>query len=93
MYQALNLNYDNLAKHHHKGPPIKHFRHFLNISITITTEERGTNDILVPVSIATRYAWNSAPIDGTDICRSILANVREYHITIEINLNSLPKST
>ena len=46
MYQALNLNYDNLAKHHHKGPPIKHFRHFLNISITITTEERGTNDIL-----------------------------------------------
>ena len=73
MYDALNLNYDVLAKCNHKGITVEHFHRFLKKNVTIATEDRGTNDIFVPVGIATGYAWNSAPIDDTDILRSIPA--------------------
>ena len=52
MFQAINLNYDVLAKRNHKGLSVEHFHRFLNNSVTIATEEHGTNDIFVPASIA-----------------------------------------
>ena len=62
MYQALNLNYDVLAKHKHRGLSVEHFHCFLNKSVTISSEEHGTNDIFVPASIAATYAWNSVVV-------------------------------
>ena len=91
MCDALNLNYDVLAKRNHKGLTVEHFHRFLNKSITITAEDCGTNDVLVPAGIAVGYAWNSAPIDDTDIIRSIPAIGRELHFPIDINLSALPK--
>ena len=79
MFQSLNLNYEILAKRNHKGLSVEHFHRFLNKSVTIAAEDRGTIDIFVPVGIAAGYAWNSAPIDGTDILRSIPAIGRELH--------------
>ena len=55
MYQSLNLNYDVLAKRNHKGISVEHFYRFLNKSVTIAVEERGTNDIFVPTSITAVY--------------------------------------
>ena len=56
MCQALNLNYNVLAKRNRKGLSVEHFHRFLNKSVTIAAEERGTNDIFVPASIvATLY--------------------------------------
>ena len=62
MYQSLNLNYDVLAKKNHRGLSVKHFHCFLNKSVTISAEERGTNDIFVPASIVATYAWNSVVV-------------------------------
>ena len=81
MCDSLNLNYDVLAKRNHT----------VNKSAPITAEDRGTNDIFVPAGIATGYTWNSAPIDGTDILRSIPTIGRELHFPIDINLSALPK--
>ena len=91
MCQALNLNYDVLARCNHKGLSVEHFHRFLNKSVTIAAEERGTNDIFVPASIVATYAWNSAPIDGTDIIRSVPAIDRALHFPLDINLNAVPK--
>ena len=91
MCDALNLSYNVLAKCNHKCLTVEHFHRFLNKSITITAEDRGTYDIFIPVGIAAGYAWNSAPIDGTDILRSISAIGRELHFPIDINLSALPK--
>ena len=71
--QSLNLNYNVLAKRNYKGLSVEHFNRFLSKSVTIATEDRGTNDIYVPFKIAAGYAWNSAPIDGNDILCSIPA--------------------
>jgi len=63
----------------------------LNKSVTIAAEERGTNDIFVPVCITVCYTWNSAPIDGIDIIRLIPAIGRELRFLIDINLNTFPE--
>ena len=91
MCDTLSSNYDVLAKRNHKGLTVEHFHPFLNKSVTIAAEDRGTNDIFVPAGIAAGYAWNSSPIDGTDILRSIPAIGRELHFPININLSALPK--
>ena len=91
MCQSLNLNYEILAKRNHKGLSVEHFHRFLNKSVTIAAEDRGTIDIFVPTGIAAEYAWNSAPIDGTDILRIIPAIGRELHFPFDIYLNAAPK--
>ena len=91
MCQALNLNYDVLAKRNYIGLSVEHFHRFLNKSVTIVVEERGTNDIFVPASIVAAYAWNSALIDDTDIIRSILAINRALNFPLDIHLNAVPK--
>ena len=91
MCDALNLNYDVIAKLNHKGLTVEHFHPFLNKSITISAEDRGTNDIFVPTGIAAGYAWNSVPINGTDILHSIPAIGREIHFPVGVNLSALPK--
>ena len=70
---------------------VEHFQRFLNKSVTIAAEDRGATDMFVPAGIAAGYAWNSAPIDGTDILRSIPAIGRELHFPLDINLNAAPK--
>ena len=91
MYDVLNLNHDALAKCNHTGLTMKNFHRFLNKGVTIAAEDRGTDDIFVPAGITTGYAWNSAPIDGTDILRSIPVIGRELRFPIDINLSDLPK--
>ena len=91
MCQSLNLNYEILAKRNHKGLSVEHFHRFLNKSVTIEAEDRGMIDIFVHAGIAAGYAWNSAPIDGTDILRSIPAIGRKLHFPLDINLNAAPK--
>ena len=91
MCNALSLNYDVLVNRNHKGLTVEYFHRFLNKGVTIAAEDRGTNDIFVPAGIAAGYAWNSAPIDGTDILCSIPVIGRELHFPIDINLSALPK--
>ena len=91
MCDALNINYDVLAKRNHKGLTVERFHRFLNKSITVAAEDRCTNDIFIPTGIAAGYAWNSAPIDGPDILRSVPAIGRELHFPMDINLSALPK--
>ena len=91
MYQALNLNYDILAKRNHKGLFGENFYRFLNKYVTIAVEERETNNILVPAGIAAGCAWNSAIIDGTDILRRVPEIGRELKFALDINFNAMPK--
>ena len=89
--QSLNLNYNVLAKRNYKGLSVEHFRLFFNKSVTIAAEDHGINDIFVPTGIAADYVWNSAPIDGTDIFRSIPTIGRKLHFPSDVNLNTAPK--
>ena len=83
--KALNITYDILAKRNHKGLLVEKIYRFLNKDITITVEDKGTNYICVAASIAAEYAWNSSPIDGTDILRSAPTIGRELRYPLDID--------
>ena len=93
MCESLNLKHDVFVKRDHKVFTVDHFHRFLNKRITIAAEERGNNEIFVPTGVAAGSAWNNAPIDGTNIIRSMPAIGRELHFPLDINLNALPKLT
>ena len=90
MYKALNLKYDIMTKCKHKGFMVHHFYHFLNKNAAITTQERATKNVFIPTVIVAGYAWNTTPIDGTYIIRSMLVIGWELHYPIDINMNALP---
>ena len=87
---SLDLNYDILTKRNHKKLTVEHFHYFLNKAVTIAIEDRQSNDVFVPAEIAAGYAWNSAPINRTDILRNTIAIGREFRFHININLSALP---
>ena len=90
MCESLNINYDVLAKRNHKDLLVEKFHRFLIKTITIVAEGRGTNDNFIAVGVAVGYNWNSSPIDGTDIFRSIPAICRELRFPFDIDLSDLP---
>ena len=53
-------------------------------------EDGESIDMFEPPGIAIEYAWNSSPIDGTDILRSIVAVRHEFRFS---NLIMLIKKT
>ena len=56
MSDALNMNHDVFTKRNHKDLTVKYCHQFLNKSVTIAAEERGTNSIFVPVGFTVGYA-------------------------------------
>ena len=88
--KALRINYEILAKRNHKGLLVEKFHRFLNKVITIAAEDRGTNDIFVAAGVVAGYAWNSSPIDRTDILRSVPAIGRKLRFTLDVDVSALP---
>ena len=91
MCEALHSNYDIFAKLNHKSITAEHSQRILYKSVVIVAKERGTNDSFVPADVPFGYAWNSAPIDGTNILRSIPAICRELQFLLHVSLNTFPK--
>ena len=87
--KPLNVNYDILAKRDHKSLLVKKIHRLLNKAITIAAEDRGTNDIFVAASVVVGYAWNSSPIAGTGILRSVPAIGRELRFPLDIDSSAL----
>ena len=90
MCRALNIKFHVVAKRNHKAVGVERFHKFLNHSEKISTEERGTSEAFVEVAMATAYAWNASPIEGTDIIRSFPAIGRELRFPLDINLADSP---
>ena len=84
MCKTLNTNFDILAKRNHKFLLVEKFYRFVN-SITIAAEDRRTNDVFIAVG----YVWNSLPIDGTDIPRSVPVIGQELRFSLDIDLITL----
>ena len=81
------------SKGNFKGITVKYFHRFLNKSVTISVEQRGTNDMFVPTGINVGYVQNSAHVNGIYILRSILTIGHELYFSLDINLNTLPITT
>ena len=90
MCKASHIKYDTLVKQNHKGLLVEKFHRFINKAITIAAGDRDKNDVFVIAGVAAGYAWNSSPIDGTDVLRSVPTIRQELHFLLDIDLSTLP---
>ncbi|GFH46278.1 hypothetical protein CTEN210_02752 [Chaetoceros tenuissimus] len=90
MCKILKVHFWPLAPGNHKGLSVEHYHRFLNKVVTISAEEQGTLHIIRQVYKLAQYAWNSAPVHGTDISRSLIAIGRDLMFPLDMELRPLP---
>ena len=81
--KMLKLNKHEISKGNHQAMLVERFNKYLNKVMKIFNNERGTNKTYVEGALLAAYAWNSSPISGTDISKSLLVMGREYNFPID----------
>ena len=79
-----------LARDNHKGPSAEKYHRFLNKTQTIAGQEQGTHLSILQNYKLSHYAWNSAPIDNTDVARSMAALGQELRLPLDVELSPTP---
>ena len=90
MCKAFGFKFWALSRGNHKGNRVEKYHRFLNKTQTIVGQERGTHLSFIENCKTSQYAWNSAPIDDTDIPRSLAAVGRHFKFPMDIDLNVAP---
>ena len=81
----LKTNIHSLSRGNHDPMIVERVCRFLNTCLTIFCNERGTNRVALEGILMSLYAWNSAPVVGTDISRSLLVTGREFSFPIDFS--------
>ena len=69
---------------------MERYHRFLNKTQAIAGTDRGTHSAILQNAKTSQYAWNSAPIDNTDIARSKAAIGREFRFPLDVELSPTP---
>ena len=91
MCEILGIKLWPLARGNHKGNSVERYHRFLNKTQTIAGNSVGTHNVFHRNVSLSAYAWNSAPIDNTDIVRSLPAIGRELRFPMDTKLHQLPE--
>ena len=83
--KLLNINLHVLSGGNHDAMMVERVNRFLNASLVIFCNERGTIKVSESGILLALYAWNSAPVVGTDISRSLVVVGREFHFPIDFS--------
>jgi len=81
--KLLKVQLHLLAKGNHNGMLVERFNRFLNDALTIFLNDRDSTRTFLEGAYLTAYAWNSAPVLGTDMSRSLVAIGREFNFPID----------
>ena len=81
----LQINHHVLSGGNHNGMLVERVNRYLNKGLKIMTNERGSVCVAMEAILLLLYAWNSAPIPGTDISRCFVALGREYQFSIDFS--------
>ena len=90
MYNALGLKLYAFSRSNHKGLSVERYHRFLNKTQTIVSQDRGAHHSIIENCKTSQYAWNSTPIDNTDISRSMAAVGCHFKYPMDVSLNEDP---
>ena len=92
MCRTLNIRHHCIAKRNHQALSVERFFRVLNKTVTIAANDRKVppSHVFIETAQCTAYAWNSSPIDGTDILRSVAALGREFKFPFDLSLETPP---
>ena len=83
----LQINCHVLSGGNHNPMLVERVNHYLNKGLKIMTNERDSVRAAMEAILLLLYAWNSAPIPGTDLSRSFVALGREFQFPIDFSTN------
>ena len=81
----LKINCHILSGDNHNPMLVERLNRYFNKGLTIMCNERGTVRIALEALLLLLYAWNSCPVPGTDISRSLVAVGREFAFPIDFS--------
>ena len=90
MCSILKITCWPLSRGNHKGLSVERYHRFLNKTQAIAGGDRGTHEVFIQNAKTSQYAWNSAPIDDTDITRSMAAVGRDFRFPLDVELSGNP---
>ena len=64
---------------------VERVNRYLNKGLQVMTNERKTTRITSEAILLLLYAWNSAPIPGTDLPRSLVAISRVFSFPLDLS--------
>jgi hypothetical protein len=82
----LQINCHVLSGANHNPMIVERLNRYLNQGLRIMCNERDTNRIALEGILLLIYAWNSCPVPGTDISRSMVALGREFAFPIDFSV-------
>ncbi len=71
-----------LSSGNHNPMLVERINRYLNQGLRIMCNERDSNRVALEAILLLIYAWNSCPVPGTDISRSMIAVGREFAFPI-----------
>ena len=83
----LQINRHVLSGGNHNPMLVERVNRYLNKGLKIMTNERDSVRVALEAILLLLYAWNSAPIPGTDLSRSFVALGREFQFPIDFSAN------
>ena len=90
MCSILSITFWPLSRGNHHGLSVERYHRFLNKTQTIQVANVGTHSNFKRTVLLSAYSWNSSPIDGTDIIRSIPAVGRMFRFPLDSSISPLP---
>ena len=84
----LKIHYHVLSGENHNPMMVERINRYLNKGLKIMMNERGSVRVAMESILLLLYAWNSCPIPGTDISRSLVAVGREFSFPIDFATNA-----
>jgi len=83
--ELLHINLHVLSGGNHDPMLIERINRYLNRCLKIFCNERDSVRVAEEGILLSLYAWNSAPVAGTDISRSLVTVGREFHFPIDFS--------
>ena len=81
----LQINCHVLSGGNHNPMIVERINRFLNKGLKIFTNERNSVRVALEAILLLLYAWNSCPVPGTDISRSMVCVGREFSFPIDFS--------
>jgi hypothetical protein len=81
--ELLKIKLHPVARGNHDAIMVERFNRFLNSSLLVFNNDRKSNRVFLEGAMMCTYAWNSAPVAGTDLSRVLLVLGREFHFPID----------
>ena len=84
--ELLRLNLHVLSGDNHDAMLVERVNKYLNKGLRVMTNERNSIRVSSEAILLLLYAWNSAPIPGTDLPRSLVAVGRVFSFPIDFSV-------